>query len=172
MLTEKIIYTLFKNKINNSPIKKKLKIILNEDNEVLKSLGNNYQSSFKKSSLSKYYKFNNFRIIGMGGSSLGSQAIYDFLKSKIKKKFNFVNNLQAQNKPDKKKTFVNLIISKSGNTIETLSNTFFLKILKKNSKNIIVISEKKNNTLFTLSKKLNLFYIEHNNYKPTPKTYL
>ena len=48
MLTEKIKYTLFKNKINNSPIKKKLKIILNEDNEVLKSLGKNYQSSFIK----------------------------------------------------------------------------------------------------------------------------
>ena len=117
MLTEKIKFTPFKNKINNFSIKKKLKIILNENNEVLKSLGKNYKSSFSKSSLTKYYKFNNFRIIGMGGSSLGSQAIYDFLKSKIKKKFIFVNNLQAQNKPDKKKTFVNLIISKSGNTI-------------------------------------------------------
>ena len=45
-----------------------------------------------------------------------------------------------------------IIISKSGNTIETLSNSFSLKILKKNSKNIIIISEKKNNLLFTLSK--------------------
>ena len=105
MLTENIKLIPFKNKINSSSIKKKLKIILNEDNEVLKSLGKNYQSSFKKSLLSKYYKFNNFRIIGMGGSSLGSQAIYDFLKSKTKKKFNFVNNLQAQNKPEKKKKF-------------------------------------------------------------------
>ena len=161
MLTEKIKYTLFKNKINNSPIKKKLKIILNEDNEVLKSLGKNYQSSFKKSSLSKYYKFNNFRIIGMGGSSLGSHAIYDFLKSKIKKKFIFVNNLQAQNKPDKKKTFVNLIISKSGNTIETISNASIL--IKKKDKNIF-ITEKKKSNLYFLAEKLKGDIIHHNNY--------
>jgi len=57
-----------------------------------------------------------------------------------------------------------LIVSKSGNTIETLSNTFALKILKKNAKNIIIISEKSNNTLFSLSKKLNLFYIKHNKF--------
>ena len=161
MLTEKIKYTLFKNKINNSSIKKKLKIILNEDNEVLKSLGKNYQSSFKKSLLSKYYKFNNFRIIGMGGSSLGSQAIYDFLKSKTKKKFNFVNNLQAQNKPDKKKTFVNLIISKSGNTIETISNANIL--INKKDKNIF-ITEKKKSNLYFLAKKLKSDIIHHNNY--------
>ena len=161
MLTENIKLIPFKNKINSSSIKKKLKIILNEDNEVLKSLGKNYQSSFKKSLLSKYYKFNNFRIIGMGGSSLGSQAIYDFLKSKTKKKFNFVNNLQAQNKPDKKKTFVNLIISKSGNTIETISNANIL--INKKDKNIF-ITEKKKSNLYFLAKKLKSDIIHHNNY--------
>ena len=161
MLTENIKLIPFKNKINSSSIKKKLKIILNEDNEVLKSLGKNYQSSFKKSLLSKYYKFNNFRIIGMGGSSLGSQAIYDFLKSKTKKKFNFVNNLQAQNKPDKKKNFVNLIISKSGNTIETISNANIL--INKKDKNI-VITEKKKSNLYFLAKKLKSDIIHHNNY--------
>ena len=161
MLFEKIKFIPFKNKINNFSIKKKLKIILNEDNEVLKSLGINYKSSFSKSSLTKYYKFNNFRIIGMGGSSLGSQAIYDFLKSKIKKKFIFVNNLQAQNKPDKKKTFVNLIISKSGNTIETISNASIL--IKKKDKNIF-ITEKKNSNLYFLAEKLKGDIIHHNNY--------
>ena len=30
----------------------------------------------------------------MGGSTLGAQAIYDFLKNKIKKKFIFVDNLK------------------------------------------------------------------------------
>ena len=161
MLTENIKLIPFKNKINSSSIKKKLKIILNEDNEVLKSLGKNYQSSFKKSLLSKYYKFNNFRIIGMGGSSLGSQAIYDFLKSKTKKKFNFVNNLQAQNKPDKKKNFVNLIISKSGNTIETIFNANIL--INKKDKNIF-ITEKKKSNLYFLAKKLKSEIIHHNNY--------
>ena len=39
----------------------------------------------------------------MGGSTLGAQAIYDFLKKKIKKKFIFVDNLNAfKNKKQKK----------------------------------------------------------------------
>ena len=48
--------------------------------------------------------------------------------------------------------------------METLSNVFSLNILKKNSKNLILISEKKDNLLFSLSKNLNLFYIEHKSY--------
>ena len=32
----------------------------------------------------------------MGGSILGSQAIYSFLKYKIKKKFIFLNNLDQE----------------------------------------------------------------------------
>ena len=40
----------------------------------------------------------------------------------------------------------------------------FLKIIKKNIKNVIVISEKNNNPLYKLSKKFNLFHIEHKNY--------
>ena len=67
---------------------------------------------------------------------------------KIKKEINF------------KKTLF-LIISKSGNTIETISNSFFLNILKNNSKNIICISEKKNNFIYNLSKKFNLYHVEH-----------
>ena len=34
----------------------------------------------------------------MGGSSLGTEAIYDFLKNKITKKFTFVNNLNPKSK--------------------------------------------------------------------------
>ncbi len=36
--------------------------------------------------------------------------------------------------------------------------------MKKNAKNIIIISEKKNNLLFNVSKKFNLFFVEHKNY--------
>ena len=39
-----------------------------------------------------------------------------------------------------------------------------MKILKKNAKNIIVISEKNSNSLYSISKKFNLFFIEHNKY--------
>ena len=57
-----------------------------------------------------------------------------------------------------------ILISKSGNTIETLSNIFLLGMLRKNTKNVIIISEKKNNLLFSISKKLNLFHVEHRKY--------
>ena len=58
----------------------------------------------------------------MGGSILGTEAIYDFLKFKIKKKINFYNDLDGNiNFKNKGKT-LNLIVSKSGNTLETISN--------------------------------------------------
>ena len=37
----------------------------------------------------------------MGGSILGTQAIYDFLKHKIKKNFLFIDNLQNSIKKKK-----------------------------------------------------------------------
>ena len=119
--------------------------------------------------INKFQKYKKIAIIGMGGSILGSEAIYNFFKKKIKKKVYFFNDIDENKISDLKKKenlskVLFIIISKSGNTIETLSNTFSLKILKKNSKNIIIISEKKNNLLFSISKKFNLFFVEHNNY--------
>ena len=119
--------------------------------------------------INKFQKYKKIVIIGMGGSILGSEAIYNFFKNKIKKKVYFLNDIDENKISDLKKKenlskVLFIIISKSGNTIETLSNTFSLNILKKNSKNIIIISEKKNNLLFSISKKFNLFFVEHNNY--------
>ena len=122
--------------------------------------------NFKTRNLKKFKNFKTIVLIGMGGSILGSEAIYNFFKKKIKKKFYFFDDLnenkiiEFKKKENISKTLF-IIISKSGNTIETLSNVFSLNIIKKNSKNIILISEKKNNLLFTMSKKLNLFYVEH-----------
>ena len=57
-----------------------------------------------------------------------------FLK-KIKKNIYFLDNLDEEKVHDLKTKINNktllLIISKSGNTIETLSNSFALKVLKK-----------------------------------------
>ena len=61
----------------------------------------------------------------MGGSSLGAQAIYSFLKHKIKKRISFLNNLDVDEKQSDEK-HLNLIISKSGNTLETIVNSNFL----------------------------------------------
>ena len=53
---------------------------------LLKSLSSDYKYSYKKTLVKKYSNYSTFRIIGMGGSILGSEAIYQFLNKKIKKK--------------------------------------------------------------------------------------
>ena len=145
---------LLKNELKN---KKKTINVLDQD----------FQFNFKFSQLRKFLKFKKIAIIGMGGSILGAESIYYLFKRKIKKKVYFFNNIDEKKMIKFKKSenlskILFVIISKSGNTVETLSNSFSLGIIKKNSKNIIIISEKKNNYLFNLSKQLNLFYIEHN----------
>ena len=127
---------------------------------VLKSLGKSYKNDFDVSKIKKYKNLFNFRIIGMGGSVLGSQAIYDFLKHKIKKNFIFIDNLKYEKKIDKKKYF-NLVISKSGNTIETIVNANLL--IKKNDKNIF-ITEKRSSYLYKFAEKLKYDIIHHNNF--------
>ena len=123
MLTKGIKLVNFKKVNKYSKLTKILKKILNENNDIIKSLGNNYKYSFRKKDIKKFKKTLNYRIIGMGGSTLGAQAIYSFLKHKIKKKFKFIDNLNSNYAQNKNKNFTNLIISKSGNTIETIVNS-------------------------------------------------
>ena len=91
-------------------LKKKLINIFKFENLLLKypvlnSLNKNYNYSYNKKNISHLKKFKYFNIIGMGGSILGAEAIYNFLRFKIKKKFSFYNNLQIKNivKSKKKK---------------------------------------------------------------------
>jgi len=161
MITTGIKLINFKKKTNSLNIKKNLKLILKEKNQVIESLKTSYQNSFERKKILKYKKASNFRIIGMGGSSLGANAIYDFLKKKIKKNFLFFDNLQTNLKVNNKKKFTNLIISKSGNTVETIVNANIL--IKKKDQNIF-ITEKKNSYLYILANKLKAEIIHHNNY--------
>ena len=161
---DKKIENNFSKKITQ--IIKKIKTEINDTNKTLNVLSNSYNFNFKFKNLHNFKKFKTITVIGMGGSILGSEAIYAFLQSKIKKKINFINDLDPEKIKNMKKyenfnKSLFLIISKSGNTTETLSNFFSLNILKKNAKNIIVISERKNNYLFNITEKLNLYYIEH-----------
>ena len=150
---------------NYSNIFKEITKDINKKDKTHNVLSNNFKLNFKSDNLKRFKKFKTIIIIGMGGSILGSEAIYNFLKNKIRKKIYFVNDINEEKISNIKKINNNkslfLIISKSGKTIETISNLFFLNIIKKNKKNIILISEKKNNLLNSLSKKFNLFYIEH-----------
>ena len=132
-------------------------------------LNKKFHFNFKQKELSHFKKYKNIIIIGMGGSILGAETIYQFLKKKIKKNVTFLDNIDFEKiktlkKKINNKDYLFLVISKSGNTVETISNLFYLNIIKKNSKNIIIISENKNNILSSKAKKYNLFFIEHKNY--------
>ncbi len=155
-----IIFKNFQFNKKNPRVQKLLGNILKENSQILLSLSKNYLDSFSKRYLRKYQKYNKLRIIGMGGSSLGAQAIYSFLKHKIKKRISFLNNLDADEKQSDEK-HLNLIISKSGNTLETIVNSNFF--INKNDNNIF-ITENKKNYLYTLAQKLKADIIHHNNY--------
>ena len=132
-------------------------------------LNRDYNFNFDIKDLKKFKKFNTIAIIGMGGSILGAKAIYYFLRKKIKKKIYFFDDVNSHNiysfkKRENTQKVLFLVISKSGNTIETISNLLSLKIIKKGSQNIIIISEKNDNFLNLLSKKLDIFYIEHKKF--------
>ena len=162
MLTSEISFKNFRTKKEkfNSKINKKLKFLIKEKSQLILSLGNNYNDNFSKKLIKKYNRYKNFKVIGMGGSSLGAQTIYDFLKDKIKKNFFFIDNLNARS--DKTlKNDVNLVVSKSGNTIETIINSNIL--IKRKQKNIF-ITENKKNYLRTLGEKLKADIINHNNF--------
>ena len=161
MITESIRFFNFKKKINLKKTKKNLNKILSEKNQVIHSLSKDYKSSFIKKKINRYKKHLNFRVIGMGGSTLGSQTIYNFLEKKIKKNFWFEDNLQNTTKKINNKNLVNLVISKSGNTIETIINSNIL--IKKENKNIF-ITENKKNYLYLLAQKLKAEIIHHNNF--------
>jgi len=160
MLTSGISFVNFNKKNKSLRLGRNLQSIINDKNEILNSLSNNYRDSYKKNFVNKYKVFSNYRVIGMGGSILGTRTIYEFLKHKIKKNFSFIDNLQNTLSQSKKKT-VNIIVSKSGNTIETIANSNI--ILKKNNKNIFV-TENKKNYLYRLAENLKGEIVHHNNY--------
>ena len=161
MLTKNIRFNGFTKKKIKRNLKIKLKNLLHENNEVIKSLSSNYQDNYQIKKVRKNCGSNHIRLIGMGGSILGSQTIYNFLKEKVKKKFLFIDNLVPFYKENEKKGLTNLIISKSGNTLETICNSNIL--IKKKQKNIF-ITENKKSYLFDLANKLKADIIYHNNF--------
>ena len=162
MLSPRIPFKNFKSKkVKSSLVRKKLTTLIKEKNEILKSLSKDYKNNFNHKNLKKFKKSLDCRVIGMGGSSLGAKAIYDFLRHKIKKRFFFIDNLKINNLEKKKKNHNNLIISKSGNTIETIVNVNLL--VKKKDQNIL-ITENKKNYLNLLAEKLKADIIHHNDY--------
>ena len=161
-LTNYIVFQNFKSKQKDKNIQKLLNNLLNEENYILNSLSKSYKDSWNKRIKSKLNKYKNIILIGMGGSIMGSRAIYSFLSKKIKKNFYFIDNFEHNNlKKLKKINSLNLIISKSGNTLETIANSNI--ILERNVKNIF-ITENKDNYLRSLAHQLKSEIVDHNNY--------
>ena len=161
-ITEAIYFKNFKKKRVNIRLFKLLKDLTSKENQIIRSLTSSYQNSYSNSIILKLKKYSEIKLIGMGGSTLGARAIYSFLKDKIKKKFIFVDSLEPKNdKIKNKKSFLNLIISKSGNTLETITNANIL--VKKNHKNIFITQNQKS-YLMTLAKKLKAEVIHHNDF--------
>jgi glucose-6-phosphate isomerase len=156
---------IFKNFLDiksNKIIKKDFLNLLKDQPQFFETLKPTYRYSYSKKIISKYKKFSNVRIIGMGGSILGTEAIYNFLKKKIKKKLTFVNNLNSNaDYFEDKNINLNLIISKSGNTLETITNA---NTLIKNRDSNIVITKDKDSYLNSLASKLKAEIFEHKNY--------
>ena len=137
--------------------------VLKENSILFKHMISDIKFDAKYSNLRKY---KTIVIIGMGGSILGTKAIYSFLKHKIRKKFIFLDNLdenylkQIKKNKNLSKTLF-LIISKSGNTDETILNMYFLKnFLKYN--NTIILSENRDNFLRKIAVKNKYFFVNHN----------
>jgi len=162
MLSKNIDFQNFKKIKKIKKVNKIFENLLKDQPSFFETLKPTYKNSYSKRALFKYKKFLNIRIIGMGGSSLGSEAIYYFLNKKIKKKLTFVNNLNNNDDYLQDKNInLNLIISKSGNTLETIANSNTL--IKKKDSNI-VITENKESYLTNLASQLKAEIFEHKNY--------
>ena len=136
---------------------------------LLESYEKNYEFNFSKITIKKFSKYKNIVIFGMGGSILGTKSIYSFLKKKIKKKVFFFDNLDSNLilKYKKIKNLKNscfIVVSKSGNTFETISNLgmIYSKNLLKNK--LIIITEITDNALMTIANKYNAEIIEHKEF--------
>ena len=163
MFSKKIKINCFNfKKKNNQKIKKLFSEILQKKNSsfrVIDTFSNNYQYSYSKKNITKFKKYKTISVFGLGGSSLCIKAIYNFLRFKIKKKVYFYDNLNVSvPKIDKKKN-LDIVISKSGSTLETIVNQ---NIFSKSKK--LFITENKKSYLNDLAIKLKSEIIEHRNF--------
>ena len=147
-------------------VKNEINELMRDNNSLFKSflLDSNYHFEFQD--IKNFKKFQIVIVIGMGGSILGAKAIYSFLKHKIKKEFIFIDNLDEGALKNVKKKYnlsksLFLVVSKSGNTNETIINLSYFKSFLKKS-NTIVVAENRNNFLHGFAKNKEFNFIKHN----------
>ena len=163
MFSKKIKITCFDSQQkNNKKIERLFSEILQKKKlsyKVIDTFSNNYQYSYDKKKISKFKKYKTISVFGLGGSSLCIKAIYDFLKFKIKKKVYFYDNLDVTVPKIVKNKNLDIIISKSGTTLETIVNQNIFSNSKK-----LFITEYKKSYLMDLALKLKSEIIEHRNF--------
>ncbi len=163
MFSKKIKITCFDSQQkNNKKIERLFSEILQKKKlsyKVIDTFSNNYQYSYDKKKISKFKKYKTISVFGLGGSSLCIKAIYDFLKFKIKKKVYFYDNLDVAVPKIVKNKNLDIIISKSGTTLETIVNQNIFSSSKK-----LFITENKKSYLMDLALKLKSEIIEHRNF--------
>ena len=163
MFSKKIKITSFDfKKKNNNKIKKILSEILQKKDpncKIIDTFSNNYKYSFNKKKITKFKKYKTISIFGLGGSSLCIKAIYDFLRFKIKKKAYFYDNLGVVIPKLIKNKNLDIVISKSGSTLETIVNQNIFSTSKK-----LFITENRKSYLMDLALKLKSDIVEHRNF--------
>ncbi len=165
---------------NNKNFKKNFKLAQQNSEEILKefSSGKNqilqsftpkYQKKIRDINQDLELKGKKKAVIGIGGSSSGAKALSFFLKDDISYFDNldlefFKNFFQKNNLKD----YTFFIISKSGDTFETLALLNLLIIESKKIKNfnifdsMVIITENKKSILKSFSVKKKIKIIEHN----------
>jgi len=163
MFSKKIKISCFDfKKRNNKKIKRIFYEILQKKDpsfKVIDTFSKKYQYSYDKKKITKFIKYKSINVFGLGGSSLCIKAIYDFLKFKIRKKVYFYDNLDVSALKTIKKKNLDIIISKSGSTLETIINQNIFSNSKK-----LFITENKKSYLMDLALKLKSEIIEHRNF--------
>ena len=136
---------------------------------LLESYEKNYKYDFSPAMVKKFSSYKNIVVIGMGGSILGTKSIYSFLKKKIKKKVFFFDNLDPDlhfqySKIKNLKNSCFVVVSKSGNTLETIMNLNIIFSESSLKNKLVVITELKNSNLVNIGNKFNAKFIEHKDY--------
>jgi len=137
------------------------------DNGLIQAIKSYAQSDFLQ-------KVSDIVVIGIGGSSLGTKAIYSALKNvQSLKRMHFFENsdpldIQTRLQTLQKQNALFIVVSKSGTTIETISifKTLCEQLaidFEKDSKHIVTISEKESKlTRFANEYGIQSFYIDQN----------
>ena len=163
MFSKKIKIDCFNlKKKNNQKLKKLFFEILQKKNSsftVIDTFSNNYQYSYSKKNITKFKKYKTISVFGLGGSSLCIKAIYNFLRFKIKKKAYFYDNLDVVIPKIIRNRNLDIVISKSGSTLETIVNQNIFSNSKK-----LFITENKKSYLMDLALKLKSDIVEHRNF--------